>query len=246
MLAAQIRYQATLMVRTPRAFMLSLAFPALLLALQSGRHHTGGVPFAQVAGLVVLGTMSVAYVTYASGLVAARDDGILRRWRVTPLPTGMYFAGRIAATVLLADAAGLLLLLTASGLDGLHLTATIVGWMLVADTLGALALAAAGTAVCPLITSVQGSNPVLMFTYIPVLIFSGGLGSISGLPHWLVTAASYLPVTPVITSITMALHQTGTAITPRDLAVLVAWTAGGLLLSLRFFRWDPTRPRHAR
>jgi hypothetical protein len=102
------------MLRTPRAFMLSLVFPALLLALQSGRHRTG-VPITVVAGLVVIGTMSVAYVTYACGLVAAREEGM------------MYFAGRIAATVLLADAAGVVLILVAAGMDGLHLTAVTIG-----------------------------------------------------------------------------------------------------------------------
>jgi hypothetical protein len=29
-------------------------------------------------------------------------------------------------------------------------------------------------------------------------------------------------------------------------AVLAAWLVAGLLLSLRFFRWDPHRPGHAR
>jgi hypothetical protein len=39
----------------------------------------------------------------------------------------MYFAGRIAATVLLADAAGVVLILVAAGMDGLHLTAVTIG-----------------------------------------------------------------------------------------------------------------------
>ena len=51
--------------------------------------------------------MSVAYLSHASGLVVAREDGVLRRWRATPLPSWGYFAGRIVATVLLADAAAL-------------------------------------------------------------------------------------------------------------------------------------------
>jgi hypothetical protein len=28
--------------------------------------------------------------------------------------------------------------------------------------------------------------------------------------------------------------------------VLAAWALGGLLVSVRFFQWDPHRPRHAR
>jgi hypothetical protein len=61
---------------------------------------------------------------------------------------------------------------------------------------------------------------------------------------------SYLPAQPMIDAVTRALQpsagQSGQALSGRDLAVLAAWALGGLLLSVRFFRWDPTRPRHAR
>ena len=61
---------------------------------------------------------------------------------------------------------------------------------------------------------------------------------------------SYLPAQPMIDAVTRALEpgagQFGSALSGRDLAVLAAWAAGGLLLSVRFFQWDPHRPRHAR
>ena len=197
------------------------------------------------AGLVVLGAMSVAYLSHASGLVVAREDGVLRRWRATPLPSWGYFAGRIVATVLLADAAALILVLVGVAMAGLHLTAGAIGGLLLAGSLGALALAAAGTAVTPLLTSAQGANPLLTLTYLPLIIFSGGFGGLSGLPHWLNTLMSYLPAQPMIDAVTQAL-QPSAGWSGRDLAVLGAWALGGLLLSVRFFRWDPHRPRHAR
>ena len=56
---------------------------------------------------------------------------------------------------------------------------------------------------------------------------------------------SYLPAQPMIDTVNRALaHSPG--LPARDLAVLAAWALGGLLLSVRFFRWDPNRPRHAR
>ena len=156
-----------------------------------------------------------------------------------------YFAGRIIATVLLADAAGLILVLVGVEMAGLHLTGSAIGGLLVAGSLGALALAAAGTAITPLLTSAQGANPLLTLTFIPLVIFSGGFGSLSGLPHWLSTVMSYLPAQPMIDGVTRALdHSAG--LSGRDLAVLAAWVLGGLLISVRFFQWDPHRPRHAR
>jgi len=166
--------------------MAGLILPGALLALQLGRvQHIGqgaaaDLLAARVAGLVVLGAMSVAYLSHASSLVVAREDGMLRRWRATPL-----------------------------------------------------------------LTSAQGANPLLTLTYLPLIIFSGGFGGLSGLPHWLNTLMSYLPAQPMIDAVNRALqHSPG--LPARDLAVLAAWALGGLLLSVRFFRWDPTRPRHAR
>ena len=153
MITGQVRYQLILMLRTPRTLMAGLILPGALLALQLGRvQHVGqgaaaDVLAARVAGLVVLGAMSVAYLSHASSLVVAREDGVLRRWRATPLPSWGYFAGRMAQPMI--DA----------------------------------------------VTRALGHSP--------------------GLPG-------------------------------RDLVVLAAWALGGLLLSVRFFRWDPTRPRHAR
>jgi hypothetical protein len=66
---------------------------------------------------------------------------------------------------------------------------------------------------------------------------------------------SYLPAQPMIDAVTRALEPaagqsglalSGLALPGRDLAVLAAWAVGCLLLSVRFFRWDPHRPRHAR
>ena len=255
-IGGQVRYQLTLMLRTPRTLLAGLILPGALLALQLGRvQHLGqgaaaGVLAARVAGLVVLGAMSVAYMSHASSLVVAREDGVLRRWRATPLPSWGYFAGRITATVLFADAAALILVLVGVAMAGLHLTAAAVTGLLIASSLGALALAAAGTAVTPLLTSAQGASPLLTLTFLPLVIFSGGFGGLSGLPQWVSTAMSYLPAQPMIGAVNHALlrsaGQSGLALPGRDLAVLAAWAAGGLLLSVRFFWWDPHRPRHAR
>ena len=255
-IGGQLRYQLTLLMRTPRTLMAGLILPGALLALQLGRvQHIGhgaaaDVLAARVAGLVVLGAMSVAYLTHASSLIVAREDGILRRWRATPLPTWGYFAGRITAAVLIADAAALILVLVGAAMAGLHLTGAGIASLLVASTAGSLALAAAGTAITRLIPSAQGANQLLALTYIPLIIFSGGFGGLSGLPHWLNTLMSYLPAQPMINAVTRALEtgagQSATALPGRDLAVLAAWAVGCLLLSVRFFQWDPHRPRHAR
>jgi ABC-2 type transport system permease protein len=243
--AAQLRYQVRLITRTPAAFIFGMALPAVLLALEIGhRHVTSATLTATVGGLVVFGTLAIAYLTYAVGLIAAREAGVLRRWHAAPVPAWGYFAGRIAAATAMADVAALLLLGVGAGMCGLHLTASAVISMLIAVTAGAITMASAGTAITPVLPSAQGATQMIAISYLPLLFLSGGMGTISGLPHWLTRTMTCLPVQPAIDAATRALTNPG-AIPGRDLLVLGSWAVACLALSVRFFRWDPTRPRHA-
>jgi ABC-2 type transport system permease protein len=249
LLASQLRYQLTLIMRNPRAIAAGLILPGALLALEAGKaqHVTMAQAAPKIAGLIALSAAAIALFTHALGLVTAREEGVLRRWHASPLPAWAYFAGRIVATMLVTAAAGLILILVAVGMTGVHLTAHAVIGLLVADALGALALAAAGTAITAIIPSIQSAQPVLMLAYVPLIVLSGGFGGIQSLPHWLNTAVTYLPARPLINSVSgVLLHSNGAIMSGRDLAVLVGWVVGGLLVSFWCFQWDPHRPAHAR
>jgi ABC-2 type transport system permease protein len=179
-------------------------------------------------------------------LVTAREDGVLRRWRATPLPRWCFFAGRIAATILLAVAGATITLLTAREIDGVDLTAGAVASLLVAVVLGALAWAAVGTAVTPLIPTTDSAQPLLALSFYPAVLLSGAFGPLGGQPRWLATLLRYLPAQPIVDAATRALQHPGPApasIPGHDLTVLIGWTIAGLLASTAFFRWDPRRPR---
>jgi ABC-2 type transport system permease protein len=94
---SQLKYQLTIITRTPRAIIFGLLVPALFLALQGHKHPNGGLLQQSVAGFVVFGTLNLVYLTYTAGLVLAREEGVLRRWYASPLPRWQYFAGRIVA-----------------------------------------------------------------------------------------------------------------------------------------------------
>lgn len=248
-LASQIRYQLSLIVRNPRALAAGLILPGCLLALERGnaQHITMAQAAPKIAGLVALSVVAIAYFTYANTLVIAREEGVLRRWRAAPLPPWAHFAGRIAATMLVAVVAALVLVLVAVGMTGVHLTAHAVVGLVVVVVLGALALAAAGTAITAVIPSAQSAQPVLMLTYIPLIVLSGAFGGMaSSLPHWVNTAMSYLPAQPLIDAATRSLEHSGAIMSVHDLAVLAGWVVGGLLVSVWSFQWDPHRPAHAR
>ncbi len=246
-LATQVRYQLTMGIRNPRALVAGVVLPAALLALEAGKaQHVTMAAAPRIAGLIAFSAAAIAYFTHANTLVIAREEGVLRRWRVSPLPAWAYFAGRIMAAVAITVAAGLVLVFVAMGLTGLHFSGHAIMGLLADDVVGALALVAAGIALTPLIPSAQAAQPVLMLTYFPLVILSGAVGSIADLPHWLTTAMTYLPAQPLVNAISGVLHGSGALMSVHDLAVLAGWALGGLLISSRFFAWDPHRPAHAR
>ena len=252
MLGRQIDYQLRLLARNPRGLWVSLLAPGLILALRlgSGGAHAGSLAdrAAVIAGLSAFGLIATCYLTHAIGLVTARESGGLRRWRASPLPRWGYFTGRITATVLLSLVAGAIIIAVGAGLGHVPFAVGSVPALALVFVLGGVAWAALGTAVTALVTSTESANPVLMFSYLPVILLSGALGAIAE-PSWLGTLMSYLPGQPVISAATHALTWSGSGLAPvpgRDLAVLAGWAAIGLLASVRFFRWAPVRPAHAR
>jgi ABC-2 type transport system permease protein len=244
LLVAQVGYQLRLLLRTPRALGAGVAVPALLLVLSNPKG--GDLPASHLAGLAALGVTITAWVTHGIGLVAAREAGVLKRWRAAPLPPWCWFAGRICATVLVAVAAAAVTVAIGVARYGTRLDAGAAVGLLVAVGLGALAWAATATALTGVIPSVEGASPILTLTYLPVILVSGIFGSLDSQPHWLTTLAGWLPAQPMIDAATRALqHPAGPPVLPgHDLLVLAGWAVAGLVASLMLFRWEPTRPAH--
>ncbi len=243
LLAAQVGYQFRLLLATPSALAIGVGLPVVLLIVSNGK--SGGDGPAKVAGYAVLGLTMAAWNTHGVRLVAARELGILRRWRAAPLPRWCYFAGRIAATSLFATLAALVTLLAGVLFAGITLSAGAALAALPALVAGALAWSAASTAMSSVVPNTGAASPAFLLTYFPVILVSGALGPISGLPHWLATLASYLPAEPVIDTVGRALGHAA-AFSPHDLLVLAAWIVIGLAVASARFSWEPRPPAQRR
>ena len=244
LLATQISYQARLLA-SGRAITIGVGLPVILLFASHGTHGHAGA--AGIAGYAVFGLTLTAWNTYGVRLVAAREAGVLKRWRATPLPRWCYFLGRIVATVVVAVAAGAATVAAGVLLYGTHLTVSGALGALVAFVLGGFAWAATATALTAVIPTVEAAAPTLMLTYFPVIIISGIFGAISE-PHWLATIASYLPAQPLVGAVASSLqHTAGHPLLPaRDLVVLAVWAVAGLAAAIATFRWEPHRPAQRR
>lgn len=241
LLAAQIRYQVRLLLANGRTVAICVGLPVILL-VTSGISH-GHASAAAVASPATFGLTLAAWNAGGVRLVAAREAGVLKRWRATPLPRWCYFLGRIIATVAVGALAGTVTVAVAVCFYHVHLTAGAALVILVVFALGAAAWAASATALSSAIPTVEAAFPILILIYFPVLIVSGLLGSISE-PRWLTTFASYLPVRPLAGAVSGALrHASGAPLFPaHDLLTLAVWAGAGLAAAIITFRWEPHRP----
>ena len=251
LLVAQIRYQVRLLISSGRAIAVGVGLPVILLVASKGKDTR-----PDVAGYAVFGLTITAWSTYGVRLVVAREDGVLKRWRATPLPRWCYFLGRILATALVAVLAGAVTVTAALVFYGSHfghgpdtrLTVTAAFAIVAVLFLGAFAWAAAATALTSVIPTVEAAFPTLIFIYFPVIIISGVLFTNISEPHWLSTLATYLPAQPLIDAVTHAVRHAASApfLPVRDVIVLASWAIGGLLGAILLFRWEPHRSHQRR
>jgi len=248
MTASQVRYQVRLLTRTPRTIYSAFLLPALLVvALSLAGSKSSGQQVGVAVGIAAFAIVSTAYATHATGLVAARDRGVLRRLRGTPLLPAAYFAGRITATVLLATAAAAGAFIVAQAILGIRIPSAAIPGLLVTSVMGALCWASLGTAATRLVPEPEAAWAILSASYLPLVFISGVFFPTSAEPSWLASVARWLPMQPMVQALGTAL-QPNTSLPQLDLrsmGVLAAWAAVGLVVALKTFAWErrPARKR---
>lgn len=243
LIAGQIRYQLRLLLATPGALIIGIGLPVILLVAAQAR-HSGQAELVSLAGFTIFGLTMTAFNTHGIRLIAARESGILRRWRASPMPPSCYFISQILTASLFATFTGAATFVLGMLYYRTHVTGAGAALGIIALLLGALAWSSLATALTGIVPRVEVAQPTFILIYFPIVIISGALGGISHLPGWLSTIAAYLPAEPLVDSLRHALQTgvAGPALPARDIAVMLAWAAGGLLLASLLFRWDPHRP----
>lgn len=247
--------------RNRRSTFIGFLLPVLLtvaVATPVRGREIGGVPAGAYVTLGFVGfALVTSFINLLNGLVARRDDLVLKRLRGTEVPPSAVLAGQFGA-------AGAVLLV-----QTVLLGALAVGWFdapLPADPLLLLLALAAGFALFALLAAaLSGLTPsaeAAPLVAMPVLLlsmFAGGVASpLASLPDWLQAPAHALPLSPVVETLRTAwfgrafgtetwsggpLPDLATLATwphaAGALALLAAWTAGAALLTRRLFRWEP-------
>jgi ABC-2 type transport system permease protein len=239
----QLRTEQLLFWRSREAAFFIFGFPLLLFVLL-GSVYSGkinGYPAANVllVGMIGYGAANTAFAGTAITLVNRREYGILKRIRATPLPASLYLLSSLASSLLVFALETVLLFAVGRLFFGAHLPGH-VATLVVAVLIGTTVFAAIGLAAAALIRSAEGSSAVVNFILLPMAFLSGSFGPTRRYPFFLRAIGDVLPLKyfiDVVKAIYLGGH--GLLARPGALGVLAAWTAGGLVVALRRFGWEP-------
>ncbi|MDJ0960722.1 MAG: ABC transporter permease [Acidimicrobiia bacterium] len=251
----QLRYQNLIFWRTPISALFTLVFPLIFLfvfTLLIGNEFIGilGVSTAQfyTPSLAVFGAVTATYTNLAISTAFARDLGILKRVRGTPLQPWIYLGGRIGSATWVAAISIVLMLSVGIGVYDVVLYAEAIPALIVTFLVGVACFAALGLLIAALSPTGDSSPMVANATLLP-LAFISDIFIVPGdsAPEWVGLVANLFPLKHFAVAFTESFNPAIVAgyeswldhFHWADLGVMVLWLIGGGLLAARVFTWEP-------
>jgi ABC-2 type transport system permease protein len=248
--ARQIKYENRSFWRNPAAAFFTFVFPLMFMVIfnlifGSSKYSPLGagatVSNFYTPALMAFAIITACYTNTAMGLVFAREQGILKRLRGTPLPSWVYLSARLAVSVMVA--ALLVVIIGAFGRAFYHVHIPglrVLPALVVSLVVGAATFSALGIAMTTFVPNVDAAPAVVNATIFPLLFISDVFIPIqhSGV---LTTVASIFPIKHLSHALITAYYPpgNGSGFEWKDLAVMGTWGIAAILFSLRSFRWEP-------
>jgi ABC-2 type transport system permease protein len=239
--------------RTPVALFFTLALPLFILVLMNALFGDTTVtvdgsewPVRQfyTGGLAAFTAVSATYTNLANLIPIRREEGILKRWRSTPLPTPTYIGGFVGSALVLAFLGALLMISVGIVFYDIQVDAAKMPGAILMFVVGVSAFAALGMAVASLVPTASSAAAVANATILP-LAFISNVFIVSGddAPGWMSTVGNVFPLRPFVLSIQDAFNPfvDPPAIDWGRMGVVAAWGVVGALVAVKNFRWEPNR-----
>ena len=251
LLAHQVRYDLLASFRSPRARFFTFIFPIVLLVILAGvfGHGTTVVDGMQVKlsrfyvpGILAMSIITTAYASLVVSVATARETGVLKRRRATPVPPAVLIGAQAVATLLTTAAMTAVLLLVGRFAYGVALAPGALVAIGCTVVIGTLSFACIGYALAGAIGSLDAAQPIVQVSLMPLYFISGIWIPNSNLSPTLRSVASVFPVQHLAAALHLASVRSGVsaALSPTDLLVLAIWGLAAAAIAARRFSWLPS------
>ena len=249
LVAHQVRYEQLGFWLNPIGAVFTIGFSVVFLVLLSATAGNSRVAFLgnirqveyYVPAFAAYGVMAVCFNTLSVSLVIRRETGLLKRVRLSPLPTWVMLAAIFINALIIALLQAVVLVVI--GRFGYHvaLPHNLVAF-LVALVSGAICFTALGIAASTLIPNQEAAGPIVSIVFF-ILLFLSGLWYPIKAGSGLAQASAYFPVRHmIIATFTPFLAKGGSSAWAwSDIRVMAIWAAVGIFVSVRRWSWAPRR-----
>jgi len=248
----QIRFENRAFWRNPAAAFFTVAFPLLFLVIfniafgdakVTLRGGTTTYSTLFIPAIVTFGVISACFTNVAMNLVFARDEGLLKRVRGTPLHAWAFLFGRIGHAVLLAVLLVVITVAAGALIYDVDVPTDTLPAFALTLAVGAGAFCALGAALTVVIPNADAAPAIVNFSILPLLFLSNVFIRITDPPEWLAALRNAFPVFHLLQALEASFNPfaTGSGFRWGDLLIVTLWGLGGALLAIRFFTWEPRR-----
>lgn len=251
LLLGQVRHQLLTFWRTPVALFFTLLLPLIMLLLfnslfgdQTVTIEGGEWPVRQfyTGGLAAFTAVSATYTNLANTVPIRREEGVLKRWRSTPVPTGVYIGGFVGSAIVLAFVGAVFMLAIGALFYDLEIDAAKMPAALASFVIGVGAFAALGMAVAALVPNASSAAAVANATILP-LAFVSNVFIVTGddAPGWMTALGDFFPLKPFVENIQDAFNPfiEAPAFDWYRNFYVALWGVAGLIVAIKFFKWEP-------
>jgi ABC-2 type transport system permease protein len=236
----QFRLERKQFWRNPTAaffnFVLPIVFLLIIGALTGQSNRDIVIP-----GIAGMNVMASTFNALGMNLTFRREQGLLKRIRGTPMPTGSYLGGILGNVAFNATLQVVLVVLAGKLLFGLPWPQHW-GELVIFTVVGVFAFSALGVAFSHVIPNFDAAPAYTNFVYLPSILIGGVFFDPATSSAVLSDIARVMPISHFVEGMRGAIrvdgglsHHTG------DLAVLALWGAVGLWFAIRGFSWEQRR-----
>jgi ABC-2 type transport system permease protein len=246
---SQFRYANRNFWRNPFAAFFTLVFPLTFLVVLSAIYGNAvideetGLRLAQYTAPVfaVFATCMACYMSLAISLAYARQSGVLKRLRGTPLRPWVQLAGRVLSAVWVAALAVIIMIAVGVVFYDVQIIGANIPALLLTFVVGAACFTALGLAVAAVAPTPNAATAFANASLI-LLAFVSGIFGIGELPTWMDRIAAVFPLQPFVESFTDGFNPYIDASVPDwgNIAVMAAWLVVGILIARQGLTWEPS------
>ena len=247
LIGRQVYFEQLSFWLNPIGAAITIGFSVVFIVIfeSTSRHSTVGylahINLGQyyLPAFVAYGVMAACFNILAITLVNRREMGLLKRLRLSPLPTWMLLAAIFINSMIIALIQIVLVLLVGwigYGVTGPHDALLFVLVLIV----GMLSFTALGVAISTLVPNADSAGPIVSLVFFILVALSGLYFPVKA-GSGIATFTDFFPIRHLIVASVDTFNGIPGTSPWNDLLVMAVWGAASIFVSVRRWDWSPKR-----